>query len=64
LENLVDGEMRNAYRILVKMPEGKRSLGKLGVDERIILKLILQEQNVKMWSEFNWLRIVYIGDLL
>jgi hypothetical protein len=34
------GEMRNAYKILVEKPEGRRPLGGLGVD-RIILKRIL-----------------------
>jgi hypothetical protein len=35
------GKMRNACKILVGKPEGKRSLGNSGVDRRIILKLIL-----------------------
>jgi len=32
------GEMRNAYKMLVGKPEGKRPLGNVGVDKRIILK--------------------------
>jgi hypothetical protein len=35
------GEMRNAYKMLVGKPEGKRSLEHLGVDGRIILEWIL-----------------------
>jgi hypothetical protein len=31
--------MRNAYRITVRKPEGKRPLEDLGPDRRIILKL-------------------------
>jgi hypothetical protein len=27
------------------------------INERVILKLILQKQNVKMWNGVNWLRI-------
>jgi len=29
-------EMRNVYSILIGKPEGKRPLGSLGIDERII----------------------------
>jgi hypothetical protein len=36
-------ERRDAYRILVGKPEGKRSLGKPGVDGRIILKRICKK---------------------
>jgi hypothetical protein len=33
---------RNAYRSLVGKPEGKGPLGRLDVNEKIILKLILE----------------------
>jgi hypothetical protein len=36
------GEKRNAYRIFVGNPEGKRSLGKQDVGEWTILRLILE----------------------
>jgi hypothetical protein len=32
------GEMRNAFKILVGKPEGKRPVGRQDVDGRIILK--------------------------
>jgi hypothetical protein len=32
------GDRRCTYRVLVGRPEGRRSLGRLGIDERIILK--------------------------
>jgi hypothetical protein len=35
------GEMRNAYRILVTKPEGKRSHGRPGIDGKIIVEWIL-----------------------
>jgi hypothetical protein len=35
------GEMRNAYRISVRKPEGKGPLEHLGVDGKIILEWIL-----------------------
>jgi hypothetical protein len=34
-------EMKNAYKILVGKPEGKRQLGRQGIDERMILKWVL-----------------------
>jgi hypothetical protein len=34
------GDMRNGFRVLIRKPEGKRSLEDLGVDGRIILKLV------------------------
>jgi hypothetical protein len=41
------GERRGAYRILVGRPEGRASLGRLGRNERIILKWILK--NWMVW---------------
>jgi hypothetical protein len=35
------GEMRGAYRVFIARPEGKN----LGVDERIILRWILETSN-------------------
>jgi hypothetical protein len=40
------GVVRNPYRMFVEKPKGKR----LDTDRRIILKLILEEHSVKMWS--------------
>jgi hypothetical protein len=38
------GENRNICKVLVTKPEGNRSLGKLDVGGRIILRLILEEE--------------------
>jgi hypothetical protein len=35
--------MRNTWEILVGKPEGKRSIGRIGVDGRIILKRIFRK---------------------
>jgi len=51
------GKMRNAYTILVRKPEGKRPFEDLGVDGRVILKLILGKQGGKLWTGFIWHRI-------
>jgi hypothetical protein len=40
-------EMRNAYKILVKKPEGKRTAEYLGVYGSLILECILEEQVIK-----------------
>jgi hypothetical protein len=41
------GEKRNAYRILVGKPEGKRPLGRPGHRWMIILRWILERE--RMW---------------
>jgi hypothetical protein len=35
--------MRNAYKVLVRSPEGRRSIKSLDIDGRIILEWILGE---------------------
>jgi hypothetical protein len=50
-------EGRGMYRILVGKPEGKRPLGKQGVDERIILRWIFRKWDVGVWAGLSWLRI-------
>jgi len=40
-------EKRCTYRVLVERTEGKRPLGRIGVDGRIILKLVLQKLDGK-----------------
>jgi hypothetical protein len=42
--------VRNEYNILVEKPEGKRPLGELGINGRIILKRILRKQGGKLWT--------------
>jgi hypothetical protein len=39
-------------------------LGDLGLDERIILKCILVQYGVNMWTGFNWLRVRFSDGLL
>jgi hypothetical protein len=56
--------MRNAYRLLVGKPEGKRLLGRQGVSGRIILGWILERWDGVMWTGLVWLRIGTGGELL
>jgi hypothetical protein len=58
------GEKRNAYRILVGMPEGKRPLGRprrRWVDN---IKMDLREIGWDEWIGLIWLRIGTSGGLL
>jgi hypothetical protein len=58
------GEKRNAYRLLVGKPEGKRPLGRQGVDGWIILGWILERWDGVMWTGLIWLRIGTGGEVL
>jgi hypothetical protein len=49
--------MRNAYIILLEKPKGKNHLGDIGIDGRIILEWIFENQGRKLWTGFVWLRI-------
>jgi hypothetical protein len=53
-------EKMNKYRILVGKPEGKRP----HISGRMILKLILENQDGVLWTGFIWLRIGIGGGLL
>jgi hypothetical protein len=44
-------------KILVGKPEEKGHLCDIGIDGRIILKLILEKYSVRVWMGFNWLKI-------
>ena len=44
------GERRGVYRVLVGKPEGKNHLEDTGVDWRIILRCILRNCNVGVWT--------------
>jgi len=47
-----------AYRVLVERTEGKRPLGRLGVDGRIILKIIAEVR----WEGLDWIDLVQDRD--
>jgi hypothetical protein len=44
--------MRGAHRVLSGSPKGKDYLGDLAEDGRIILKISVMLQGVRMWNEF------------
>jgi hypothetical protein len=50
------GDKRNAYRIFVGKPEGKRPLGRLEADGSITLKGILERQDGEVWTGLICLR--------
>jgi hypothetical protein len=59
-----NGKKRNAYRLLVEKPEGKRPLGRprrRWVDN---IRMILERWDGAMWTGLVWLRIGTGGALL
>jgi hypothetical protein len=59
------GEMRNAYRLLVGKPEGKRKLGRRRSRWVDNIKTDLEERwDGVMWTGLVWLRIGTGGELL
>jgi hypothetical protein len=56
-------EKRNAYRILVEKPEGKRPLGRPRRRRKDNIKLDLRGDGV-VWTGLIWLRIGTMGGLL
>jgi len=53
----VKREVYRVYRVLVGKPEGKRPLGKPGVDGWIILGWISRRWDVGIWTGLGWSRI-------
>jgi hypothetical protein len=55
------GEMRKYYEILIRKIYGKVSLGHVDIDGRIMLQLILEKHDVKLWTGVNCLSMGYNG---
>jgi len=58
------GEERGVYRVLVGKPEGRRPLGDLAVDGRIILGWISRRWDVGIWTGLGCPRIETDGGRL
>jgi hypothetical protein len=58
------GAITNAYKILVRKPEGKRPLGRPRHRGRVILRLILKKYSENVWTGFMWVRVGTSGELL
>ena len=58
------GEIWGVYRVLVRKLEGKRPLGRLREDGKIILRWSCSKWNVGVWTGSSWLRIWTSGGLL
>jgi hypothetical protein len=58
------GTVRVVYRVLVGKTEGKRQLGRPGVDGRIILRWTFRKLVVGVRTGLSWLRIETGGGIL
>jgi hypothetical protein len=57
-------QMRNAYKILVGKPQGKKLFWKPRCKWKGNIKMHLKEKGKKMWAGLNWLRIQTVCELL
>jgi len=57
LERSTCGDRGGAYRVLVRKSKGNTHLEELGVDGRVILKLIFKTQNTMAWTGLILLKI-------
>jgi len=55
------GKMRNAYKIVVRKPEGKRQLR---IPRHIVLEWIFRKYGGKVWIGCIWLKRGTNGELL
>jgi hypothetical protein len=53
------GEMRNAYKILVGKPEGKRPLGRLRHKWEVNIRVVLKEI---VWEDVDWMHLAQDKD--
>jgi hypothetical protein len=51
------GEIKNEYEILIEEPEGNKYSGHIDKGELIILRWILRNLGVRMWTRFIRIRI-------
>jgi hypothetical protein len=56
--------MRNPFYILIGKSQRTDCLGELSVKEWIVLKMVLNEKDVRMWTVFSYLSIWFSGCLL
>jgi len=50
-------QKRGVYRVWAGKPEGKRPLGRPGVDGKIILRWIFRKWDVGVWTGSSWHRL-------
>jgi hypothetical protein len=58
------GDRRNACKILVGKPEGKRSLGRPACRWEDNIRMDLKETVERVWTGFIWLRIGASDEIL
>jgi hypothetical protein len=57
------GDMRNAYKILIGIPERKRPLGRPNYRWKDNIRVNLKEIGLEVWTGFIWLRMGTSGCL-
>jgi hypothetical protein len=58
------GAMRNAYKILIGKPEGRRPLGRPTHRWKDNIRMNVEKDAEKLWTEFISYRILTSGGLL
>jgi hypothetical protein len=58
------GEKRNAYQFWGENLQERDHLQDIGIESRILLKLILNKWNGRMWNKLMWLKMEICFGLL
>jgi hypothetical protein len=58
------GEIRDEHNALVRVLKGRDNVGDLGINAKMLLKLIFKRQDTRLWGRLTWFRTGTSGNIL